>query len=52
MLEGASTKWLIYRGLNSYAYLVQQMYIISVHMPKYSCLYLCVEQYQHYTLLA
>jgi hypothetical protein len=47
-----STKWLIYRRLNSYAYLVWQMCIISVHAPKCNCLYLCVEQYQHCILLA
>jgi hypothetical protein len=50
--KGVSTKWLIYRRLNSYVYLVWQMCIISVHTPKCSSLYLRVEQHHHYTLLA
>jgi hypothetical protein len=33
-LDGASTKFLIYRKLNSYRYLVWQMCIISVHTSK------------------
>jgi hypothetical protein len=49
---GVSTELLIYRRLNSYAYLVWQMCIISVHTPKCNCLYLCVEQHQNYALLA
>jgi hypothetical protein len=51
-LKGVSTKWLIYRRLNSYDYLVWQMCIITVHTPKCNCLYLCVEQHQYYALLA
>jgi hypothetical protein len=49
--KGVSTKLLIYRTLN-YDYLVSQMCINSVHTPKCSSLYLCVEQHQHYALVA
>jgi hypothetical protein len=45
--KGVSTMLLIFTRLNSYSYLVWQMRIISVHTPKCSCLYLCVEQHQY-----
>lgn len=47
-----STKWLIYRRLNSYVSLIWQICIINVNTPKFNWLYFCVDQQQHYALLA
>jgi hypothetical protein len=50
--KGVSAELLICRRLNSNAYLIWQLCIITVRTPKCNCLYLCVEQHQHYTVLA